>query len=652
MIAAYRRVGSIAVTQTWNGSLGTWNAATEGLGGWTLNQHHFYDVQGRVLHFGGGGKLSIAGTGTIITAVAGQWGCSGGPTGDGGPATKACVIPWGIALSPDGTIYIADPGNRRIRRVGPDGIISTVVGTGTQGYGGDGGPATQALLNGPSGVAVGPDGSIYIADTNNFSIRRVGPDGIITTVAGSGAQGYGGDGGPATQALLNGPSGVAVGPDGSIYIADTNSFSIRRVGPDGIITTVAGTGTDGYGGDGGPATQAMLSLPVGVALGRDGSLFIADTNNNRIRKVGPDGIITTVAGNTTPGFYGGGYSGDGGLATQAWLNQPSGVAVGPDGSIYIADTQNGRIRRVGPDGYITTFAGRTRMYGEPQYSGDDGPATQAVLDYAAGVTVGPDGSIYIADATLRRVHSPLPGLSTAEIPVPSEDGRAVYIFQGSGRHLSTLNALTGTTLYQFGYDAQGTLATVTDGDGNTATIERDTSGNATAIVGPYGQKTVLTLDTNGYLASVTNPAGETTRMGYTSDGLLTTFTTPRGYASQYIYDSLGNLTQDQDAAGGSKTLVRTSTSNGYQVTSTTALGQVTTYQVEHLSTGGTSRTVTSPDGTQVTSVIGTDGTTRNTYPNGTVETVTLGPDPRWGMLAPLTTTRTVAYPRDRPPPPR
>ena len=166
--------------------------------------------------------------------------------------------------------------NNRIRRVGPDGIITTVAGNGNAGYGGDGGPASSASLNCQYGVAVGPDGSIYIADSSNNRIRRVGPDGIITTVAGNGNAGYSGDGGPATSASLTDPDGVAVGPDGSIYIADSGNNRIRRVGPDGIITTVAGNGNSGYSGDGGPATSASLATPDGVAVGPDGSIYIAD----------------------------------------------------------------------------------------------------------------------------------------------------------------------------------------------------------------------------------------------------------------------------------------------------------------------------------------------------------------------------------------
>src|SRR6185437_15974426 len=212
-----------------------------------------------------------------------------------------------------------------------------VAGNGTAGFSGDDGPATQAMLSQPFAVAVASDGSVFIADTDNHRIRRVGPDGIITTVAGNGTSGFSGDGGPALQATL-GPFGVAVGPDGSIYIADATNGRIRQVGPDGIIATFAGNGRFEFSGDGGSATQAGLDWPVGVAVAADGTVYVAETEigvstigNNRVRRIRPDGIITTVAGNGAVGFRG-----DGGAATQAALVRPRGVAVGPNGSLYIA----------------------------------------------------------------------------------------------------------------------------------------------------------------------------------------------------------------------------------------------------------------------------------------------------------------------------
>ena len=359
--------------QDWKVSIGTRDVRGLGLGAWTLSMHHVYDPLGRVLYRGDGRQRSASQLERILVTVAGTGefggclttlypsGCSGD---DGGPATQAQLAnPDGVAISPDGTLYIAESsGNgNRIRRVDPEGNITTLAGTGADCRPptdpcGDGGPATDAKLYFPYAVAVHPDGSIYIADNGSKRIRRVGPEGNITTVAGTGGDCHPltdpcGDGGPANQAPLGTPIAVAVHPDGSIYIAAGRR--IRRVGPDGIITTVAGNGggcnSGDSCGDGGPATAAEVNA-VGLALGPDGALFIADFfPSSRIRRVGSDGIISTVAG-------GGLAVGDGGPATAAKIKRPIRVAVGPDGSIYITDWGSHRIRLVRPDGIITTVA--------------------------------------------------------------------------------------------------------------------------------------------------------------------------------------------------------------------------------------------------------------------------------------------------------
>jgi len=416
-----------------------------------------------------------------------------------------------------------------VRRVGPDGIIITVAGGDDWGYGGDGGPATQALLNFPTGVAVGSDGSLYVADTFNGRVRRVDPNGIITTVAGSGSFGFSGDGGPATAAKFEDPRGVAVGSDGSLYISDSSNNRVRRVGPDGIITTVVGSASSGFSGDGGPATAASLNFPTGVAVGPDGSLYIVDTFNNRIRRVSPSGLITTAAGNGSSIARG-----DGGPAIQAGVS-PAGVAVGRDGSLYIADSGNYRIRRVAPNGLISTVVGTgTRGFG-----GDGGPTSAALLNFPSAVAVGPDDSLSIADRNndrIRRVTPALPGGVSGDLLLAAEDGREVYVFDSVGRHSRTVDALTGAVRYQFDYNSAGYLTQITDASGNVTAIERAANGSPTAIVSPYGQRTTLSLDANRYLVGVTNPAGEATAFTYTASGLLTSMTDPRNHQYQFTYD--------------------------------------------------------------------------------------------------------------------
>ncbi len=331
--------------------------------------------------------------GGVISTVAGNG--TGGFSGDGGLATAALMFePEGVAVDAGGNLYIADSGNERIRRVTTGGVISTVAGNGTAGYSGDGGLATAAHLGYPEDVAVDAAGSLYISDHYNYRIRRVTAGGVISTVAGNGTRGFSGDGGPATAAQLYGPEGVAVDTAGNIYIADIYNSRIRKVTAGGVISTVAGNGTGGFSGDGGPATAAQLFNPTSMVVDAVGNLYFADIYNNRIRKVTAEGVIGTVAGNGT-----GGFSGDGGPATVAQLDGPFGVAVDAAGNIYIADTNNDRIRKVTAEGVISTVAGN----GIGGYSGDGGPATAAQFDSPRGVAVDDAGSLYIADAGNYRI---------------------------------------------------------------------------------------------------------------------------------------------------------------------------------------------------------------------------------------------------------
>ncbi|MGA2712967.1 MAG: NHL repeat-containing protein [Bryobacteraceae bacterium] len=336
-----------------------------------------------------------------------------GFSGDGGSAISAeSNGPWGIAIdSGGGSVYFAETGNNRIRKVS-NGVITTVAGNGIKGFSGDGGLAPSAELNGPAGVAVDSAGNLYIADTGNGRIRKVS-NGMITTVAGDGdpnntaALGLYcpsciGDNGPATEAVLAGPYGLAVDSVGNLYIADPGTDRIRKVS-NGLMTTAVGSGTVGFSGDGGPATSAELNAPMSVAVDLGGDVYFADFNNNRIRKVS-SGVITTLAGSGPAGPNLGGFSGDGGLATSAKLNFPEGVAVDSAGNLYIAD--NNRIRKVS-NGVITTVAGD----GTEGFSGDGGLATSAELNGPTGVAVDSGGSVYFADFNNNRIRLLTPGES-------------------------------------------------------------------------------------------------------------------------------------------------------------------------------------------------------------------------------------------------
>ncbi len=317
----------------------------------------------------------------------------GGYGGDGGAALAANLSsPRGVALDGAGNLYIADEGNNRIRKVDAAGVISTVAGSGTAGYSGDGGAAVAAQLYAPEGVALDGAGNLYIADVDNHRIRKVDAAGAISTVAGDGTRGFGGDGGAAVAAQLDFPRGVALDGAGNLYIADSLNQRIRKVNAAGVITTVAGDGTEGYGGDGDAALAAQLNRPFGVMPDGAGNLYIADTGNHRIRKVNAAGRISTVAGDATRGY--GGYGGDGGAALAAQLNSPIGMALDGAGNLYIADAGNHLIRKVDTAGVITTVAGS----GTAGFSGDGGAAVAAQLNSPAGMALDGAGNLYIADA--------------------------------------------------------------------------------------------------------------------------------------------------------------------------------------------------------------------------------------------------------------
>jgi sugar lactone lactonase YvrE len=313
------------------------------------------------------------------------------------PATKTEIsLVDGIAVDKKGNVYIAMRDNNIISRIDLKGFMTTYVGTGSSGFSGDGGKATEARLNVPAGLAFDRSGNLYIADRNNHRIRKVDTRGTITTIAGTGTAGFSGDGGLATQAQLNLPSGVALDGKGNIFISDRSNNRIRVIDSKGKILTYAGSGNDGFRGDNGPALKASIDRPFGIALDRKGNLYIADRRNNRVRKVNTQGIITTVAGD-------GGYfmMGDNGPAYRASIAGPTGVVVDDQGTLYIADRENNRIRAVDSEGMISTVVGT----GQQDYNGDSEVGRDTNLHLPFGVALTPDGKLLVVDRSHYRIRS-------------------------------------------------------------------------------------------------------------------------------------------------------------------------------------------------------------------------------------------------------
>jgi uncharacterized protein (TIGR03437 family) len=383
----------------------------------------------------------------VLVTVAGTG--RSGSQGDGGPGVAAdLALPRGIAVDGTGNIYVADSTNRRVRKISSNGVISAFAGTGELGTSGDGGPAVNATMNSPTGLTLDAAGNLYISDSNANRVRKVSPDGRIVTVAGSGkgSGGFGGDSGPATNAELGGPQGLATDSAGNLYIADRSNHAIRKVTVStGIITTVAGTGTQlGFAGDDGPAPQALLFAPSGVAVDTGGNIYITDELNQRIRRVNAsDGKISTIAGNGTAG-----YNGDGIQAKDALINLsfPSFISVDPMGDVIFADRSNHRIRKITMStGVISTIAGN----GIPGSVGDGSSPTGASLLFPHAGLVDAGGNLYISDGGNNRVRRTLPVSTLNELSsvsaasfMTSGNLASESIAAGFGSNLST-GALLG-----------------------------------------------------------------------------------------------------------------------------------------------------------------------------------------------------------------
>jgi len=642
LILGDRTRQEVTIWQEFSTSLGAWDARAAGLGGWSLNTHHAYDPSGQAMLQGDGRRRSTQTASALIEAFVGP-NAGRGFTGDGGPARTATLYePRGLAVAPDSTVYIADMGNNRIRRATPDGNIATFAGSGAVcphidtcvgAFAGDGGPATAAILNQPGAVAVAPDGTVYIADTRNWRIRRVDRSGIITTVAGIGLNGSTGDGGPATLARIGFVSGLAVSPDGSIYFSEsTAAVRIRRIDPSGIITTVAGGGTPPFGsnGDGGAATAARLGIANGVAVGFDGSIYTVDLFPGAVRKIGPDGVIRTVA------------------AITGLTHGDRHIAIGFDGAIFVSVCCPGNvasIHRINPDGTTAVVAGGVQITIDIRFigpNGDGGRATQSDLLNGVGLAMAPDGTLYVSGRIpqtifgagahrVRRIRPAFPTFGVGEIPVAVENGTEVLIFDSAGRHLRTHEALTGAVRHQFAYDAAGRLLRMTDVAGNVTSVERDGGGAPLGIVAPGGQRTALTVDGGGFLNTVTNPAGETTMLAYSAGGLLTTLTRPGGGVTRFAYDTLGRLVREEAPDGNVLTLTRTETgTTGFSVEQRSGQGRTITYSLEQLAGGSRRMRTTHPGGGVTEVVTEVSGAQTGSFPDGTRMSLTTRADPRFG----------------------
>jgi len=478
-------------------------------------------------------KLDSTGTVTLVAGNSRQ-----GFSGDGGVATLAELNgPQGMAFDAAGDLYIADTGNHRIRQVTPDGNIHTFAGTGQAGLYPITGPALQSPLNSPGGVAVDSSGNVYIADTGNHFIRVVGTDGNLRSFAGVPYPGFSGDTFAAISSNLFAPQDVAVGSNGTVYIADTGNARIRAVTTDGNINTVAGNGNLGFSGDGGAATSASLSQPYAVAVDSQNQLFIADLGDLRIRKVDTKGNMSSIAGTGFPGF-----TGDGSAAIKATLTLPSGVAIDGSGNVYVADQWNLRLRKIDTSGNISTIAGN----GGFSYSGDGGPATRAQLFGPQGVAVDPSGNLFISDsrnAVVRKVAtnhtiSTLTGTSLVQPRGLAADGAGnIYVADFLDNKVKrigadgTVTTVAGSGTNGFGGDGGAAASAQLSGPAGVAVDK-----NNNLYIADFANNRVRKVTPDGNIATVAGTGLQT----YAGDGAAATAAALNGPLAVAV-DSAGNL---------------------------------------------------------------------------------------------------------------
>lgn len=596
-----------------------------GLGGWTLDVNHTLDSF--ALHRGDGIDRNVFGLGSVVTTFH-----------EGSELS-------GIGSDGAGNVYIGThragsifgPRECAITRISSSGTAQHIAGTSTCGFSGDGGPATSASVNGARNIVVDSKGNIIFADTGNNRIRKIDTNGIITTLVGGSSTYFLLNDTPrtGTDIRIDSPEHIALDNQDNLYIAyaspdSSNLFFTRiiRLESDGLVHDFAGGGTSVA--DNIPADQARINVAGMVVDSQGDVLFI---NRLFVSKIRSDGILVHLGGNGQTVDVEGVPALDSGFH----FSSKSSISIDKDGNIIVATVNN--IRKIGTDGIVRTIVGPVI----PPFSTQENiPALRADLTNLVGMITDPLGDILLIDETgalngdrVRKVRPILRKLAGGETVIPSVDGSQLFIFEDSGRHLKTVNTLTGADVFVFGYDADGRLITVTDGDGDITTFNRSASGTLTNIASQDGQVTTVTLNAGNYLESITNPELETIQISYDTEGRMTSFTDAKMNTSTFLYSGLGLLGKDTNAAGGFFQLARTKTNNLSTVTVTTAEGRVSTNQVNNQLDGTVERTVISPSGqTTTTNELG-DSVVNTSTPDGTTIVETITPDPRFGMLAPL-----------------
>ncbi len=659
----HRDVGRIIWT-THKVSLGAPSMASAGLYGWTISPHHFYDTNGMGALYRGDGRIRLGDRALAVTRVfAGSgWssarsGTEGLPPDEGQTTTSRSVVPTDIAVSADGSLYYADADHRLIGRIDRDGKFHRIAGNGGTGGGVDpfpeGSEATSVAIGAPNRIALGSDGTVYFTVPNLNRLLSVTPDGKIHKFAGTGYQFHYAhndsiENRHADSTSLSEPRSVAVSFDGNVFVGCDNRvlrFDVRR-----RAHVYAGTASSsGAPPDavGRADSLALLETPEDLACDAQGNLMIAEYGPNYVYRVSPDGQRSTLLHVDTGGAPG--------LRT---------VTTSPDGAVYVGnDIQNAcsytngetGVYLLGSDGTAQYVAGGLNPV--VGFASQDGELARATtFGSVRSIAVGPDGALYVGQQVvgacpsfgIYRVATEVPKPVNNEIQYPSEDGREIYVFNTGGRHLRTVDAVTGIWTFQFGYDPQGRLTSITDAANQTTNIVRE--GGVTRIIAPLLQSTTLTPDGSGFLHEVRNPNDETWTLGCNSGGLLESFQNPRAMMWRYGYGSDGRLETERDSTQAEQHLELLSDGFTREVEHTSAEGRTTLFTVQQMVEGLKRHVVRGPDGVADSTRVAFGRTAPygqiNSFYHGEKDSVTILPvrDKRLGWFAPVESVTVVKLP--------
>jgi RHS repeat-associated protein len=593
----------LALSQTFTTRIGLMDISVERFGGWALDVHHEYDAGTRTLWRGDGSRENGGAIGTRAISLFGT----------------VSDEPQGLTLAADGSIDVRGAQIWHLDRNGGEQVLYSPFSENL---------AIEAITRDRfnqlyfSACRYSSTTGLYFTE-----IRKPGPYDVYSSQVAFSLPQVQCDGSFRDFISDNAGGFYLIGTLAANCPGPACNISLLHIGADGGVATLV------------DSTLVPQLDAASLALGSDGSLYFGDRVGGRVFMLAPNGNLTVVAGTGTPG-----YSGDGGPAVDAQLQGPVGIAVGADGTLWI--TEGGRLRAIDPSGLIRTAAGGLSFV-QP-----DVGVSPFDVTFFNRVSVDPNGTLYFTETAnpfvgavgVWRIGDPFPGFNQSDSLVASEDGQEVYQFSAAGQHLRTLDPVTGAVLYSFTYNAAQLLTAIQDRDGRLTQIERDPQGNAAAIVSPDGQTTTLATGPDGYLQTVIDPAMDSTGFTYAAGGLLATQTDPRGFQSTYQYSSDGRLVLDKDAAGGFKSFQRAAGPGYDTVAMTTGAGDTSQFAVQYPAAGGRLRLFTSPDGLTVRSAIAPNGQQTETWPDGTVVTTTVGPDPLFGLQSPIATSEQTRLP--------